>query len=218
MYRSPFQIIDKGVNSYLLSPPPDGMGVEMDQAMRVRCEYEGRIPDDEVGILPFVDNLYFPRSGVIMVQDVWTLRRAAGGDDRASKGINHWSDLTFIEWWNHAATPAQRGGLQFVIVSNLNNERTKAVIFEVLKASGYQLKQLPYPGRTYSTETEAGKAILGSMNGCGVGFLLAQHKADLGHKEVVSVQVFDTNLSSGPYNHHPELRHMTMVLKIEDVK
>lgn len=55
-----------------------------------------------------------------------------------------------------------------------------------------------WPGVDFWMDTDAGKAILGSPNGNGVGWLLAQHHAQLGRKAISRVTVFDTQYSGQP--------------------
>lgn len=52
-----------------------------------------------------------------------------------------------------------------------------------------------WPGRKFSVNTAQGQALLGSPNGGGVAWLLAQHKAALGNRAVTDVTVFRTQVS-----------------------
>jgi hypothetical protein len=47
-----------------------------------------------------------------------------------------------------------------------------------------------WPGVTFSMESEEGKAILGTPNGCGVAFMLIQHGKALGEKRIEKVTLF----------------------------
>jgi hypothetical protein len=51
---------------------------------------------------------------------------------------------------------------------------------------------------TFGMDTELGQAILGSPNGNGVGWLLINHKQQLGVKTVVSVDVWVEELDREP--------------------
>lgn len=43
---------------------------------------------------------------------------------------------------------------------------------------------------TFNMDTDVGKGILGSPNGAGCGYLVAQHKAQLGLKKITKVVVW----------------------------
>ena len=47
-----------------------------------------------------------------------------------------------------------------------------------------------WPGVEVSAGSAQGKALLGSSNGAGVDFLVAQHKRQLGHKILDSIRIF----------------------------
>ena len=47
-----------------------------------------------------------------------------------------------------------------------------------------------WPGMPFETTTDAGTALLGSPNGWGVGYMVAQHNQELGGKVVDRVVVF----------------------------
>ena len=47
-----------------------------------------------------------------------------------------------------------------------------------------------WPGTTYEAGTEAFNALLGTPNGFGIPYMLAQHQKQLGHKTVDKITIF----------------------------
>ena len=65
---------------------------------------------------------------------------------------------------------------------------------------------LEWPGIAFKADSENGKVLLGCPNGFGVGFMLAQHKVQLGNKTVGSIRVFGDST-----------KHLNLLFEIEDV-
>ncbi|KAH8724374.1 hypothetical protein GQ44DRAFT_728022 [Phaeosphaeriaceae sp. PMI808] len=118
--------------------------------------------------------------------------------------LKHWSDMVFLQW-RFPEYLSGSGELCYVLRAGVENRSTVNIIFQVL---GQEYD--PYlwvdkwddrprwPGIEFSMETAEGQALLGTPNGSGVGFLLIQHKRDLGHKVVEKVRVFFPDLGTCP--------------------
>lgn len=78
------------------------------------------------------------------------------------------------------------GRLQWIIHQDVDNPVSQLVVSEVLNDEDPE----PWPGITVQTSTDPGKALVGCPNGYGVGYMLAQNTASLGHKTIDSVVVF----------------------------
>lgn len=105
--------------------------------------------------------------------------------------LRHWSDVTFLQWTELTAdVPGMRKKLQKVVHCAVNNPQTLGVVMEVLGMEGAM--SLPFPGRSFTREgdEEIFAALLGTPNALGTGFLLAQHKEQLGEMVVESVQLY----------------------------
>ncbi|KAF1834133.1 hypothetical protein BDW02DRAFT_499116 [Decorospora gaudefroyi] len=106
----------------------------------------------------------------------------------------HWSDVAFLQW----ASLSVEGvipDLKFVARVSISNEHTIAVLQTVLsklrKEQRAPENRLPtWPGINFPMETEEAKALLGTPNGAGIAWLLAQHKKELGHKTVETVRLW----------------------------
>lgn len=102
--------------------------------------------------------------------------------------LHHWSDIAYLQYLG-ASPPADTLNLNFVIRYSIHNLTTIAVITRILEDRDVEV--LPkWPGITFAAESEEGKAVLGTPNGSGTVYLLAQHGAKVGRKGVGRVTVF----------------------------
>ncbi|KAH8731830.1 hypothetical protein GQ44DRAFT_603811 [Phaeosphaeriaceae sp. PMI808] len=109
--------------------------------------------------------------------------------------LKNWSDIAFLQWMD-PQFEGQPNNLQAVVHIIIENPSTTAIINHVLKIHREQTDKhdewIPAPdGLTWSIDSEEGKAFLGSPNGRGTGWLLGQHKEQLGWKAVDSVTLFE---------------------------
>jgi hypothetical protein len=96
------------------------------------------------------------------------------------------SDIVFGQWT--LAAGSQTPNLRFILIYNIRNEKTAPIIRRALRTYNQGLGV--WPGSSFPIGTDAAKALLGSVSGAGPGFLLGQHKAQLGNKKIYHVQVF----------------------------
>lgn len=109
--------------------------------------------------------------------------------------LQHWSDITFLQWQALTSTPpipeTTFQPLKYVMHRKVSNRNTQAIIKTVLAKRGKVETREVIPWvETYTAEDgDDFLALLGSPNGFGTGFLLAQHKKELGWKDVKSISV-----------------------------
>ncbi|KAF7869926.1 hypothetical protein EAF04_004710 [Stromatinia cepivora] len=116
------------------------------------------------------------------------------------KGIDHplapdlqaWSDITFLEWSEECAshkTPLTN--LNHVIQCHITNEETIEVIEEILGERGTKLT--PWGCKILmGDESGHGTALLGTPNGKGIGWILAQRRDSLQNPTLLGVEIFST--------------------------
>jgi hypothetical protein len=104
--------------------------------------------------------------------------------------LKQWSDIIYLPWMElHTPTSGTKvSDLKYIMRTPCVNPTTQLVVTEVLKRTGKQLG--PWPGATFSADTKEGNALMGTPNGHGVGFMLVQHKKQLGNKVVEKITVF----------------------------
>lgn len=102
--------------------------------------------------------------------------------------LKQWSDLVFLQWQQEAGGNTQN--LRYIIRAHVVNPDTQDIVFQALSRAGHT--QLPsWNDRvTFQMNTDEGKAILGTPNGAGCGYLVAQHKTQLGVKRIRDVVVW----------------------------
>jgi hypothetical protein len=138
--------------------------------------------------------------------------------------LKNWSDVAFLQWMSCAASDSD---LRFVLRANIHNDDTLAIMSHLIgEDSGTKLligsplsdesrqARPHWPGMVFDMESEAAQALLGTPNGSGVGWLLAQRKRELGHKVVGKVTLFFSEFDheDGDVEDQPNL-----LFHIEDV-
>ncbi|KAH3960575.1 hypothetical protein HBH70_159730 [Parastagonospora nodorum] len=113
--------------------------------------------------------------------------------------LRHWSDVAFLQWCLLPSFGLSIPPLNYVLRAGIENQDTIAVISSVLgySAAVYSIDDGPqvrmaWPGRTIPMDNLDAVALIGTPNGSGVAWLLAQHKAELGHLVVKQVSIFFT--------------------------
>ena len=99
-------------------------------------------------------------------------------------------DKTTERWYSSSPD-----GLKQVLFYGITNQHVRDIIFEALDSEGVCGPAPAWPGHRFTTETDAGKALLGSPCGEAVSNLLGKFKTFLGRKVVCSIEVFDTVVS-----------------------
>jgi hypothetical protein len=110
--------------------------------------------------------------------------------------LRHWSDIAFLQWSLLPSMNLPVPPLNYVFRQGIVNQDTLAIISAVVGYDcGYQgchgdmIERPRWPGVDFPIDTWEGLALLGTPNGSGVGWLLAQHKRELGHRVVEKVSV-----------------------------
>ncbi|GAB1735597.1 hypothetical protein NU219Hw_g4173t1 [Hortaea werneckii] len=105
--------------------------------------------------------------------------------------LKQWSDVAFLQYQDYckqrepitSTFEACLRGLRGVMRANVVSAKTREVAYEALSRSGRLLRGWDHRA-TWAIEEESAQALLATPNGQGVGWFLAQHKPQLGHKIV----------------------------------
>jgi hypothetical protein len=100
--------------------------------------------------------------------------------------LRQYSDVVFLTWRMVAGDRVK--GLKYIMRHFIVNEQTIQVMEEVLGRRGERLK--PWPGVKIEFPERDALALLGTPNGRGVGWMLIQHKRQLGLKTIRAVTIF----------------------------
>ncbi|KAJ8110057.1 hypothetical protein OPT61_g6997 [Boeremia exigua] len=103
--------------------------------------------------------------------------------------LRNLSDLFWAYWsWIHSAAGARVNNLNKYIVYSIQNPQTDQIIARALRSINKDDVEV-WPGQYFSTKSEQGLALLGSPIGATIGYLLMQHKKELGDKYVAGVRI-----------------------------
>ncbi|TGO50084.1 hypothetical protein BCON_0192g00110 [Botryotinia convoluta] len=111
-------------------------------------------------------------------------------DNISTTTLQTWSDITYLSWHaqcTQTSTPLKN--LKHIIRSHITNSETSSVIKYILKEE----KIMCPPDRLTIDINDSkgyGATLLGTPNGKSIGWLLAQHKNQLGNPKIVSVEIF----------------------------
>lgn len=132
---------------------------------------------------------------------------------------SRWSDIAYLQWAEVCKFHgAKVSNLNYVIRHHVTNQTTLDVIKEVLNKRG---ESLVPSGCVVSMKDSNGHgaALLGTPNGKGVAWLLAQHKEAFKDLTIISVEIFSckpgNNGTKGSSNIHPiSLRGSTSIFEL----
>ncbi|KAL8692145.1 MAG: hypothetical protein Q9218_002764 [Villophora microphyllina] len=117
--------------------------------------------------------------------------------------LNSWTDV-FWAIWVETAGPVNAANLQYIIRVNVVNPITKAIIEKVNGIQGDKVTDmldLPWPGRTFSTNKDNGKALLGTPHGVGTTWLSVMGRGTLGPRAAPACTVFTERNASGKFTY-----------------
>lgn len=97
--------------------------------------------------------------------------------------LQRWSDVVALTWSHLCQQKKQpQSNLKWILQTNVVEGHTRQIVDEAL---GDYSSLKAWPGVTYDLTEPTGLALLGSANGNGAGWLLAQHKGKLGTQRTV---------------------------------
>jgi hypothetical protein len=109
--------------------------------------------------------------------------------------LQHWSDVAFLQWQS-LSDEGVIPNLKYIIRSHIQNSDCVGILkSNILPTLRQKLNRktlwVPtWPGVDFDIDSEEAKALLGTPNGSGITWLLAQHKEELGCKTVEKVTLW----------------------------
>ncbi|KAL1957809.1 hypothetical protein VTO42DRAFT_5527 [Malbranchea cinnamomea] len=185
------------------------LGVNTDNFVLVASVHDGQNVFE--GSMGYYINEINTADGVIIAdQNLSPELSGAGGD---IPELKQWSDVAFIQWQRQAGGNIR--GLRAIIRLKVMNPDTQDRVIDAIRRRGGD--RIPaYANRiTFGMDTEEGLAILGSKNGAGCGYLLAQHKEGLGVKTIRDVTVW----AFQEWGFHQDRENLSLIMyfRVEDV-
>jgi len=191
-------LLEMGTDAYVRAEEDDGMGgdnVDMMHYHKQAVEIDGvHIPSSPANF-GSVMNI---RAGMIVAANNHVPRVVSGTENPPPLPVlRHWSDVAFLQWCMLPSLGLTVPPLKYVLRACIDNDDTIAVISNILgySAEGLwmgdgPLSRMGWPGITIPMDNLDAVALLGTPNGSGVAWLLAQHKPELGHRIVKQVSIF----------------------------
>ncbi|KAI2476620.1 hypothetical protein Ptr902_11967 [Pyrenophora tritici-repentis] len=109
--------------------------------------------------------------------------------------LAHWSDAAFLQWASMHQDEQGVRSLNYILREDIQNANT-------LHIAGHIIRDLPqyhtWPGAVFPDSSDECMALLGTPNGSGIAWFLAQHREQLGHKVVDRVALFEHKAETGP--------------------
>jgi hypothetical protein len=138
----------------------------------------------------FYQNVFNAKDGVIIADSNFGPDyEKKFGNNAETVPLKQYSDVVFLAWQKHAGDRVRN--LKYVFRHKIVNSATQGVLTAVLENRKEKLKV--WPGTKISMIESDARAILGTSNGHGVAYMLAQHKEQLGVKVVDSVTIFESD-------------------------
>ena len=172
-----------------------GAGVQISDVHSVLTEHHGsEVPVSQAAFESIIER----HNGLLIATGNYTpaymnANAKWGYPDRPVPGLRHWSDIAYLQWMAPSLQD-RPSDLKAIVRLGIENEDTMSVIDRVTAASGGEIQT---NGLTWVMNNDVAKAMLGTPNGVGVAWLLAQHQKELGHKVVESVTLFWEKKYSG---------------------
>jgi hypothetical protein len=138
--------------------------------------------------------------------------RVEWGADVPLPNLKHWSDVAFLQSCSLLQTAPDE--LRYVLRSRISEKDTLAVVDELIANLPVEDRYLPWPGISFDlARSDHATASLGTPNSCGVAWLLAQHRSQLGWKDISEVRLF---YSAEPLD-CPRYRSVSLLFYIRDL-
>ena len=138
----------------------------------------------------FYQNVFNVKSGVVIADSNFGPDyEKKFGTTAETVPLKQYSDVVFLAWQKQAGNNIKN--LKYVFRHKIVNPATTALLTAVLEKRKEKLKT--WPGTKISMIEKDAQAILGTSNGHGVAYLLAQHKEQLGVKVIDSVTIFESD-------------------------
>ncbi|KAL8830748.1 MAG: hypothetical protein Q9170_005597 [Blastenia crenularia] len=138
-------------------------------------------------------NLYIPddQKGAIVAKSIYSPAYQAGRQGRPNQplpALNRWSDVAWQNWT--AIAKSQTNKLRYILRYSVTTNVVRELI-EYIEVAAPDSLNLPWPGTVYDLLSDDGKALLGSVHGVGIGWLIVDHSDVLGRK-IPAVRIWTT--------------------------
>jgi hypothetical protein len=132
------------------------------------------------------------KAGLIVAMESYCALPFEANDKERLPTLIHWSDFAFLHWRRCVADEDSLKTLKYILRYCITNDTTREVIWRIFRQERKKTREFTHiwPGVVVDANTEEGQALIGTPNGKGVAWLLAQHKRALGRKVIDNITLF----------------------------
>ncbi|KAK1977510.1 hypothetical protein LZ30DRAFT_692100 [Colletotrichum cereale] len=180
----------------------------VDETANIAYFFDNDMPFKKQRLLPSVEpsdgsykNAMNPKSGAIMFDVNWSPKYKVAENGRGNiPDLNALSDVVFFQWL-HACKidKVDPKKLKVAYQLSIETESTIKIIEQALRQANHKLISGWNNKKVFTMEETGGAAILGSLHGGTIAWLLIQHKDILGIKTITEVAVWK-NTGRSYYN------------------
>ncbi|KAE9973062.1 hypothetical protein BLS_003773 [Venturia inaequalis] len=115
-----------------------------------------------------------------------------------------WSDMVYLQWYWTLSSLWKKPGINLdgsskipcpkqIITTSVITDSTRRILDRVRKNLREEPEGVAWPGDSFHPDSQAGRAILGSVHGRSLAWFLIQHKQQFGNKVFTSIHLFRKN-------------------------
>lgn len=177
-----------------LQPALSALGLTSGIYVNMTQQDDFRLPGSDTGHPPTYaqyQQYYNPDQGLIIAEFNYSPQRTYKCPGAVYPALSRWSDVVYLVWADLCGSePDAAKKIKYFFRHHIRiDSPTVAVINEAIGGAG---NLEAWPGMGFSTDTEQGKALLGTAHGYGPAWFLVNHQERLGRKKVTAVTVFQT--------------------------
>ncbi|KAF4822305.1 hypothetical protein CGCTS75_v010734 [Colletotrichum tropicale] len=163
-------------------------------------------------------NVVNPKSGAFIFDSNFSPTYAKNQNKKGDvPDLDTASDIAYFQWRDGCLSGGDDvKSLKVVFRSHIVYNKTFQIVMEALRRAKYT--EVPEWDKriTFKMDTDEGLAILGSTHGASTAWMLIQHKAELGLKDITEVVVWAAN-GAFPLTRNPNLANLNLRFTIVDV-
>lgn len=147
----------------------------------------------------FYSNVYNTASSIIIADNLLSPAEALKKGDKQGEapGLASWADVAFLQYEELARKNEDNiQDLQYIFQAVISNDETISVVNYIALKNGQGVRNWDNK-LTFSLNSDEGKALTGTPNGKGAGWLAATHKNQLGNKTIKDISVFTEDDAEG---------------------
>jgi hypothetical protein len=103
--------------------------------------------------------------------------------------LHHWSDVAYLQYLTASASLVSPSMIEYIFRLRILHPATRSVLDRIVNMQNDGNYSI-WPGVTFDIASDEGKAILGTVHGAGVAWILIQRKKEFGGRRIGSVRVF----------------------------